>query len=456
MVKRFLLLGLIVLGLISNLKAQDFGVWVATAHRIDFPKSDGKENQLAEMKDLINLAAERGITTIYFQVRSRGDAFYQSDYEPWAESLTGLLGENPGYDPLDHFITYAKSKNIRVIGWFNVFKVADQSNQTKSKSKLKHPAEKYASWIIKSGTEKFLNPGIPEVRHYIASVAADLVSKYDLDGIQLDFCRYPTTKYNDKSTEKKYNKKHLPTGEWRRENITTTVRLIRDAVQEEKPNIILTAAPLGICKAVPNARGLESYFEVYQDSYGWLASDLIDEVEPQIYWPLGNIPDGTGAKTSPDFAALSRDWQRNSNGKVVRPGLALYKQPVAEQVDDLIEVALGNGNGGVVFYAWSQFKEQNIDLTKYKKMNSISHEISSSVEKKIKAEKLTTDQILLHNEEKEYFEYQLLDKSGSVVRSGKFGDESVLLIVIDSAAEKIVVTDHNQTIVGSLLVNQIK
>ena len=456
MVKRIVLLGFILTFSLMKMSAQDFGVWVATAHRIDFPKSDGKENQIREMKELIDLASERGITTIYFQVRSRGDACYQSDYEPWAEALTGVLGLNPGYDPLDQFITYAKSKNMRVIGWFNVFKVADQSNQTKSKSKQKHPAEKYPSWILKSGTEKFLNPGIPEVRKYIAEVAADLVSKYDLDGIQLDFCRYPTTKYNDRSTEKKYNKKHLPVGDWRRQNITSTVRLIREAIQEEKPNILLTAAPLGICKAVPNARGLESYYEVYQDSYGWMDADLLDEVEPQIYWPLGNVPDGTGAKTSPDFAALSRDWQRNSNGKIVRPGLALYKQPVAEQAEELIVVALGNGNQGVVFYAWSQFKELNIDLTKFKKTNKDVSAKETQNEIQLKAEKLTTDQILLHNTDKKYYGYQLLDKSGSVLRSGIFGNESVVMITIDSTAEKIAVTDQNQTVIGSLFINQIK
>lgn len=448
------MLGFLYLICSLGLNAQDFGVWIATAHRIDFPKTNGKENQIKEIKSMIDEASDRGLTTVYIQIRARGDAFYQSKYEPWMESLSGRLGGNPGYDPLEIFIEYAKEKQIRVIGWFNVFKVADQSNTIKSVSSNKHPAEKHPSWILSSGSEKFLNPGIPDVREYISDVAKDVVANYDLDGIQLDFCRYPTTSFNDKKTELKYNKQKQTTSNWRRQNVTKTVELIRNKIKSVRENIVLSATPLGICKSVPNAKGLESYFEVYQDSYGWLENNLLDEIEPQIYWPIGNIPDGTGAKTSPDFTALSLDWQKNANGKLVRPGIALYKKPVLDQVDDIVSTALKNGNQGVVFYAWSQFKNSHIDLKKFQ-VHRKSDQLEP-VSNPIKVEKLTSEQFLLHNPNKMIAAYDLLNEREDIISTGELSNQSVAMIKISNNVKLIRLYDSSRVVIGIIEPNKIK
>lgn len=426
----------------SQLTAQDFGVFIATAHRIDYPRTDGKDNQIQEMKNLVEEAGQKGINTLYFQVRGRGDAFYQSEYEPWSESLTGSLGKNPGWDPLAELIELAKAKNMKVIGWFNVFKIADQSNPVKSSSKIKHPAAAHPDWVLKSGSERFLNPGIPEVRKYIASVVEDLVSGYDLDGIQLDFCRYPTTKYNDAKTIRKYKPFKQSADDWRRDNVNQTVRLIREAITEKNPQMILSAAPLGICKSVPNANGLQSYYEVYQDSYGWMENDLIDEAVPQIYWPIGNIPDGTGAKTSPDYETLCKDWKLNSNGKSVKAGIALYKKPVFSQTGKQIEVALKAGHDGVVFYAWQQFRDLDLDLSQFKisGTNTGKQEMAADAEKnvKFKFEKLTSTQILLYNDDDlSAGSYEISDENGIVKSSGKINRERVVLLSIDSSMKYV-------------------
>lgn len=417
----------------SSVWSQDFGVWITTAHRIDFPKTDGMKNQMEELKEIVDDASRLGITTLYFQVRARGDASYQSELEPWSESFTGELGKNPGWDPLAEIIELAKSKNMKVIGWFNVFKVADQSNQTRSKSKVKHPAERHPDWILKSGTEKFLNPGIPEVRTYIALIAEDIVSGYNIDGLQLDFCRYPTTKYNDSKTLKKYKPAKLSTDDWRRQNVTETVSLIRDAMKKHNPDLILSAAPLGICKSVPKATGLQSYYEVYQDSYGWLENNLLDEVVPQLYWPIGNKPDGTGAKTSPDFETLCKTWGKNSNNIPLKSGIALYKKPVFNEAKREIEVALSNGLDGVVFFAWHQFKELNLDLNQFKKKKLESPDkkenFVSTKTDSFKFEKLTEKEFLIYNDEKlSGTTFEILDDNGNVISNGNFNHEHVVIL----------------------------
>jgi len=346
-------------GFFSNLSAQEFGVWVATAHRIDFPKTNGSEDQKNELLRLVQTAADRGITTLYFQVRGRGDSFYQSDFEPWSESLTGKLGQDPGWDPLDVVIKEASKRNLKVIAWFNVYKITDGSNQTKSSSKKKHPVESHPKWVMKSGSERFLDPGIPDVRIYLAKVAADLVKKYPVDGVQLDFIRYPTTPFNDKKTVSSFKPKKMETDDWRRQNISETVKQIRDAIKAIRPGIEFSAAPLGIWKSIKGAAGLESYRQVYQDSFGWVRDGLVDAIMPQIYWPAGNIPDGTGASSSPDFNALTENWVNNCNPVPVIPGIALYKKPVFDQTEDLVRFALKAGAKGVAFYSWSQFLSLN-------------------------------------------------------------------------------------------------
>ena len=61
--------------------------------------------------------------TIFFQARARGDAYYRSRYEPWAENLTGIMGQDPGWDPLAFVIDEAHRYGMEVHAWINVYKV---------------------------------------------------------------------------------------------------------------------------------------------------------------------------------------------------------------------------------------------------------------------------------------------------------------------------------------------
>ncbi len=350
------LTGLVLISLVQTPAfSQEFAVWIATAHSIDFPKTKGVENQKAELRELVQTAKRRGITTLYFQVRGRGDAFYRSAVEPWSEELTGTLGQDPGWDPLSEVLSESKKAGIKVIGWFNVYKLTDASNQTKSRGKIRHLTESHPGWVLKSGSERFLNPGIPEVRTYLVSVLSDLLKKYPIDGIQLDFIRYPTTPFKDQAAVKKYKKKGETAEDWRRTNISETVRILSEATARLRPGSEFSTAPLGIWKEIPGAKGLQSYFDVYQDSQGWVSAGYLTAIMPQLYWPAGNIPDGTGARTSPDFRALAIDWVEKCPSVRVLPGIGLYKEPVFRQTEELVKIALSAGAAGVAFYSWSQF-----------------------------------------------------------------------------------------------------
>src|SRR5687767_9697597 len=79
------------------------GVWVATVANIDWPSRKGlpADAQQAELRAILDKAVALRLNAVVLQVRPMCDALYKSDLEPWSEYLTGTLGQDPGYDPLE-------------------------------------------------------------------------------------------------------------------------------------------------------------------------------------------------------------------------------------------------------------------------------------------------------------------------------------------------------------------
>ena len=97
------------------------GVWVT---RWDYTTRTGSTEpdlQKKEIKKLFRIAKESNLNTIFFQVRGNFDAYYQSDYEPWALGLSGVLGVDPGWDPLAFAIREAESNGLKLHAWVNTF-----------------------------------------------------------------------------------------------------------------------------------------------------------------------------------------------------------------------------------------------------------------------------------------------------------------------------------------------
>jgi len=98
-------------------------VWVTTVFNLDWPTTSDQTAQKNEMISLLNLLQDANFNTIMLQVRARGDLLYPSAIEPWAKALTGVLGSNPGWDPLKFTIDEAHKRGIEVHAWWNVYKV---------------------------------------------------------------------------------------------------------------------------------------------------------------------------------------------------------------------------------------------------------------------------------------------------------------------------------------------
>ena len=253
--------------------------WLTTLGGMDWPSAkavsaSGIKKQQEELCHILDELQQANFNTVLFQTRLRGDVIYPSQFEPFAESLTGTEGKNPGYDPL----------RFAIEEWqFN------------------------GSW--------YLDPGNPETDDYLANIVREIVSGYDVDGIHLDYIRYPEQgeRFPDQSTYRKYGKKQ-DLKQWRRNNITRIVRRIYTETKSLKPWVKVSSSPIGKYRDTGrySSQGWNAYDEVYQDAQQWLREGIHDALFPMMYF-RGN-----------HFYPFALDWKENKNGRWIVPGLGIY------------------------------------------------------------------------------------------------------------------------------------
>ncbi|UCG91664.1 MAG: family 10 glycosylhydrolase [candidate division WOR-3 bacterium] len=158
------------------------------------------------MFKVVERATELGVTDIYAQVVIAGYAYYDSDILPRSQYLSRV--SEPEYDPLDSLIRTVRSKPIRVHAWVNALLVWSLDEPPDSMS---HVLYSHPEWFLTDVHKRrmahythqqwesfgleglFLDPYQHEVREYLASVCGEIARKYPVDGIHLDFIRYPGT-----------------------------------------------------------------------------------------------------------------------------------------------------------------------------------------------------------------------------------------------------------------------
>lgn len=287
------------------------------------------------------------LNTIFFQARARGDAYYRSAYEPWAENLTGTLGRDPGWDPLEYLLKEAHAAGLEVHAWFNVYKVRGGTRPPPSSPQ--HPARAHPEWTVPYENEGWLDPGIPEVRTYLLRVALDLLRRYDIDGIHFDFIRYPGRDFADDDTYRRYGS-GANRDDWRRSNIDRFVTEFYDSAMAVKPLVKVGSAPVGVFRGGNGNNGWGGFSNYYQDSQGWLTAGKQDYLAPQIYWDIGE------SAGDPDFATLARSWARSAAGRHVYAGVGAYKPEVLAQIPEQIDVSRAAGMAGQAFFRFEHIR----------------------------------------------------------------------------------------------------
>ncbi|MBO7067134.1 MAG: family 10 glycosylhydrolase [Bacteroidaceae bacterium] len=293
-------------------------VWLTTLSGLDWPKTKAtsaakREQQKQELCRILDQLKAAKINTVLMQTRIRGAVIYPSKIEPWDVCLTGQFDKDPGYDPLAFAIEETHRRGMELHAWVVTvpcFKIKDAAKMG-SKSLLKtHP-----ELLKKHNDMYYLDPGLPGSDDYLVNICKEIVSRYDVDGIHFDYIRYPENAegFPDGATFKKYGKNGKK-GDWRRNNITRMVSKAHKAIKTLKPWVRLSCSPVGKFKDMRrfSARGWNAYSAVYQDAQGWLRDGIMDMLCPMMYFQGDH------------FYPFAADWQENSYGRTIVPGLGIY------------------------------------------------------------------------------------------------------------------------------------
>lgn len=339
------------------------GVWVATAYNIDWNNKDS-QSQYIEDLDLIK---DIGLNSVIFQVRPMGDAFYKSEYSPWSKYITGNLGEEPSYDPLEFAIKEAKSRGLKFHAWFNPFRISSDANfnvekyleELPSNSKLKMNPQ----WIVKYGKYHWINIGEPEARDYAIDIIKEVVKKYDVDGVHIDdyFYPYPVSgiEFPDEEAYLKYGDGYLSKADWRRDNVNKFVKKLSSEIKGTKKKVEFGISPFGIWKnkveeGGAGTKGLSSYHDLYCDTVNFIENEWIDYVIPQLYWDINS-------ENTP-YNKLADWWAEKTNGKKTKLyiGHAGYKDFSEDEIKNQIMYNKSNeAIKGSCFYSMRDIRNNN-------------------------------------------------------------------------------------------------
>jgi len=304
--------GLLVQGALAGGNREFRATWVITWEHIS--SSLTPEQNKANVRAILDRHKAANMNAVLWQCRQSGTAYYNSSYEPWGY-YAGY--QYPGYDPLAYAIEEAHKRGMELHAWFNVFQVSSTYPGA--------PAVLHPEWICRDrdGNPMTSNicfsPGLEAVRAYTIAVAMEIVRKYDIDGLHLDYVRW--NEYSNSKLSKRlakmaeeqqwldgmipveqlqdleenaagrylYDVEHpysagVPAGfssweDWWRWSVTEFVRVLHDSIQAVKPWVRLSPAALGKY----NWSSWQGYGTVYQDAALWFNEGYVEQLTPMHY-----------------------------------------------------------------------------------------------------------------------------------------------------------------------------
>ena len=343
-------------------------------------------NSPASITALVRSAADHGFNTLLVQVRGRADAYYTSAIEPRGTEL----GRQPrSFDPLATVLTEAHERGIRVHAWISLDLVSSAVELPPTPDHLvyRHPdwlmvprpiaqdlarldpanpayVGKIARWTrgeLESVEGLYATPILPDAAAYTERVVADLARRYDVDGVHLDYARYPSPQFDysrfaiaefradlrphltpaDRRTLDAQEASDLfayPDGfpaEWaafRRARLTALVARVRQAVRTARPSALVT------CAVFPDPQ--EAFDHRLQDWRGWLGAHLVDAVAPMAYTQE--------ASRFADQIAVAREI---AGGRAIWAGIGAYRLTPAQTIEN-IQAARRLGTAGFVLFSY--------------------------------------------------------------------------------------------------------
>jgi uncharacterized lipoprotein YddW (UPF0748 family) len=317
------------------------------------------------------------INTLFVQVYARCEAMYQSQLVPRS---TELLNAPFNYDPLDLIVRIGHKEGYQVHAWINLYYAWSHAPfpQTANHIVNKHPEwfladeqginlKNYSVDEIKAmGLEGyFLEPGNEAVREHLKGIVKEIIEQYDVDGIHMDYVRYPGRDYgydvgarvgfmreyyvdpwnvknristNDTFSGDAFLDLERKWEQWKREQVSLTVREIFEVVKLKNPALQLSVAVIGdhnhACQ------------DLHQDWVSWATSGYVDFVVPMLY---SSSVDWIDRKTKGTIELVGRE-------KLV-VGLGAYLQE-HENLNKEIARVQSVGTRGYLLFSYGGMKEK--------------------------------------------------------------------------------------------------
>lgn len=320
-----------------------------------------------DIQTIFAKASDAGFGAVFFQVRGRADAFYRSSLEPWAEELSGTLGQDPGYDPLATAVEEGASRGLQVHAWINVAPMW-RGEKPPIETTPRHIYLEHPEWIaanengdpMQLGGRQYvsLSFGNPQARAHIVAVVEELVSQYAIAGVHLDYIRYSGSRYShDRVSRVRYAqdkaaRPQLSRQQWQRDQVTELVRQVYTVLQRH--DMVLTAAVWHNNNL--DVYGSRGYRDYYQDSHCWMHRGIIDAIVPMNYLRIDSTP---------SFAELAQDHVAHAFDRQVYMGMNALgriteKDPSGAQLQANIRYARRVGADGISVFSYALIDRHNL------------------------------------------------------------------------------------------------
>lgn len=340
----------------------------------------------ASVAAMVKSAQSGRFNTLLVQVRGRGDAYFNGGFEPRAAALAS---QPDSFDPLAATLKYAHAQGIRVHAWINIALVSSAAELPPSRAHMvyRHPEwlmvpralardmvlldarsqlylDKLMRWTRAQSSDVeglYASPVTEDASDATVAVVADLVARYPVDGVHLDYVRYPNEEFDYSrgaleafkadtlnglgATTRRQQERALGADlvgwadafpdrwrEFRCQRLTSLVSRLRESVKARRPEAIFSAA------VAPDAR--EARARRFQDWGSWLQRELLDVVCPMAY-----------ATDSTVFSAQVADARRMAGGRPVWAGIGAYRLSSSETIEN-IRIARRLGASGIILFSY--------------------------------------------------------------------------------------------------------